>query len=120
MKRPDEILLIAIWNFISSLMAVIGMAAAAIFAYPVIMNLHGIARTGGLFGIGVAMLLLVCYTVVALTGGIGILNRKEWGRVLCIVQAALSLFAFPFGTVIGVFIIIYLGKPEVKDYFAGN
>ncbi len=117
MKRPDEIILIAVWNFFSVLMALIGMVAVVIFAYPVIKELSGISRAGGLFGLGVAMLMLACYTVLAILGGVGILNGKEWGRILCIIQAALSLFAFPFGTLIGIFIIIYLGKPEVKEFF---
>lgn len=117
MKRPDEILLIAVWNFFSVLMALIGMVAVVIFAYPIVTELDGIARTGGLFGLVVAMLMLACYTVLAILGGIGILTGKEWGRIMCLIQASLSLFAVPFGTIIGIFIIIYLGKPEVKEFF---
>lgn len=118
MKRPDEILLIAVWNFFSILIAIIGMVALVLFAYPIVNNLYDIARTGGLFGLAIAMLFLACYVVLAILGGIGILLGKEWGRIICLIQAALSLFAIPFGTIIGIFIIIYLGKPEVKDFFA--
>lgn len=120
MKRPDEILLIAVWNFFSVLMALIGLVAIAIFAYPVINELSGISRTGGLFGLVVAMFMLACYIVLAILGGIGILTGKEWGRIICLIQASLSLFAVPFGTIIGIFIIVYLGKPQVKEFFAAE
>ena len=32
-------------------------------------------------------------------------------------EAALSLFFIPFGTIIGILVIIYLTRPEVRDYF---
>ena len=37
-----------------------------------------------------------------------------------IIVAALSLFWFPVGTAIGILVIIYLAKPEVREYFEGN
>ena len=70
-----------------------------------------------LFGVGIVALFLLVYLVFCLAGGIGILQGKEWGRVLSIVHAALSLLWFPIGTVIGVLILVYLTKPEVKEYF---
>ncbi len=77
-------------------------------------------RMGGfaIFALGVAVLVMVAYFILALMGGIGLLKGREWGRILSIVHAALSLFWVPVGTVIGVLILVYLTKDEVKEYFA--
>ena len=118
MKRPDLLILIAIWQFITAFIALIGICAIAVFAFPdVIGLLWGPALTGGIFGLSVAILLLLVFIGIAITGGIGILRGQEWGRVLSIVHAALSLFFFPIGTTIGILVIIYLTKSEVSEYF---
>ena len=62
---------------------------------------------------------MVGYFVLALMGGIGLLQGREWGRIMTIVHAALSLFWIPIGTVIGALVLVYLTRPEVRDYFAG-
>ncbi len=49
--------------------------------------------------------------------GWGLLGLKGWARWLSIVMAALSLLAFPIGTIIGVLIIWYLLKDEVRQAF---
>jgi len=70
-----------------------------------------------IIGLSIALLVMVAYFILALMGGIGLLKAKEWGRILSIVHAALSLFSVPVGTVIGVLILVYLTKDEVKEYF---
>jgi hypothetical protein len=116
-KRPDMLILIAVWQFLSAFGALIGLIAIALFAYPVINNLDGIARTGGLFGLATGAFFLVCFTILAAAGGFGLLNGTELGRILSIVHASLNLILIPIGTIIGILVIIYLGKPEVKEYF---
>ena len=117
MKRPDLLLLIAIWEFITAFGALIGISAIAVFAFPEAIDpFVGPAIPGAIFGLSIAILVLLCYVGLAVAGGIGILQGKEWGRVLSIVHAALSLFVFPVGTVIGILSIIYLIRPEVTDY----
>ena len=118
MKRPDMLILIAVWQFISSVGAIIGIAAVYIIAYPLIKeNLYGIARKAAIFGVWIGMLMLICIAIVSVASAIGLLSRREWGRMLSIVHAALCLPAIPIGTIIGVLIIQYLAKPEVKEYF---
>jgi hypothetical protein len=46
-----------------------------------------------------------------------LLRGKEWGRVLSLVNAALSLFSPPIGTAAGVLSIIYLTRADVRAYF---
>ncbi len=117
-KRPDLLILIAIWEFITAFGALIGISAIAVFAFPdVIRPLWGPASTGGIFGLSIAVLVLLCYIGIATAGGLGLLNGKEWGRILSIAHAALSLFWIPVGTVIGILSIIYLTRSEVTDYF---
>jgi len=131
MKRPDLLVLIAVWMFLSALGTLIGIAAVSsmfFFTYPW-MCWDGIGGWGmwdmprmgsfAIFALGVAVLVMVAYFILALMGGIGLLKGKEWGRVLSIVHAALSLFWIPVGTVIGILVIIYLVKPEVREYFEG-
>ena len=118
MKRPDLLLLIAIWEFITAFVALIGISAIAVFVFPdAIKDVMGSAIPGIIFGLSIAILVLLCYIGLAIAGGVGILKGKEWGRVLSIVHAALSLFWFPIiGTAIGILSIIYLTRPEITDY----
>jgi Ca2+/Na+ antiporter len=132
MKKPDLLVLIAIWQFITAFIAFVGIAAIAIFAFPAVLGYwdgygYGMMRGnydmpvwGGVFGLSIAILVLLCYLALAVAGGIGLLINKghEWARIVSIVHSALSLFVVPIGTVIGTLSIIYLTKQEVKDYFS--
>lgn len=117
MRKPDLLILVAIWEFISAFFAVVGMAAIVIFAYPAVLELDRMGKLGGLFGLTVGMLVLFIVLVVAVAGGIGLLAGKEWGRVLSLIRAGFSLLSIPIGTIIGILVILYLIKPEVRDYF---
>ena len=121
MKRPDLLLLVAIWAFFSAFLYLIGIAAIAIFALPEALGfMYGPANVGSIFGMSIGMFLLLCCSGLSLAGGIGILKAKSWGRIISIVVAVLSLFWIPVGTVLGVLVLIYLAKPEVREYFEGN
>lgn len=125
MKKPDLLILIAVWEFFVAFMTLIGIGAIVVFAFPAVlgdwyywnggMMMDG--RVGGVFGLGVAIVFLFCWLIVSIAGGIGLISGKEWGRITSIVHSALSLFSVPVGTVIGILAIIYLTKPEVKEYF---
>jgi len=131
MKKPDLLVLIAIWQFITAFCAFVGIAAIAIFAFPSVLGYwdsygYGMIRGAydmpvwaGVFGLSIAILVLLCYLGLAIAGGIGLTLNKghEWARIVSIVHSALSLFAVPVGTVIGTLSIIYLTKQEVRDYF---
>lgn len=122
MKRPDLLLLIAIWEFITAFIALIGISAIAVFALPdAISPWWGWEpEVGAIFGLSVGILVLLCYIGIAIAGGMGLLKGKEWGRILSIVHAALSIFWFPIGTAIGVLSIIYLTRPEVTEYIKSS
>lgn len=135
MKRPDLIVLIAVWEFLSAFGVLIGIGALAstfFFAAPWMMmgewngwngwQMWGAPNVSGfvIACLSVALLIMVAYFILALMGGIGLLKGKEWGRILSIVHAALSLFSMPIGTVIGILVLIYLTKTEVREYFTSG
>jgi len=117
MKRPDLLLLVAIWAFFSAFLYFLGIAAIAIFAFP---EALGQANVGSIFGMSIGMFVLLCCSGLSLAGGIGILKAKSWGRIISIIVAVLSFFWIPVGTVLGVLVLIYLMKAEVREYFEGS
>jgi hypothetical protein len=117
MKRPDLLIVIAIWEFLSALGSLIGVVAILIFAFPGISPYAGPPDPGTIFGLGIAILFLLGGAGIAVAGGIGLILGQEWGRILTMVHSVLSLFAIPCGTVIGILVLIYLMKPETREYF---
>src|SRR5262245_2141889 len=63
---------------------------------------------------------LICglFAAMYLVTGIGILKMRNWGRILGIVMAAVSLLKFPFGTVFGIYAMVILFKKETEALFA--
>jgi hypothetical protein len=103
-------------------------------ARGVIILLVGIAGFVVLTGIGVisgdstafGVLGLIGTIVLALMGliavpsviaGIGLLMRKEWGRILALVVGILSLIDIPFGTALGVYTIWVLMDAGGRQVF---
>lgn len=122
MKRPDGVTIIAVYEFLSAIPSVLGIcgylgfALLGTFSGPE--GSIGIAEvTVGLFALGIPVLLIGVGGVLAVITGWGLLGLKGWARWLAIVLAALSLLAFPIGTIIGVLIIWYLLKDEVRQAF---
>jgi len=117
MRRPDELILIAVWEFITAAGALIGMSAIFIFAFPEVTHLHGVDNVGAVFSLSIAVIFLFITASLAVVAGIGLLAGKEWGRVLSIAYATFSLLRIPFGTIIGILAIVYLVKPQIREYF---
>jgi hypothetical protein len=121
MKRPDLLILVAIWQFVSAFLLLIGIVALSIFSFPEALGfLDGPVNTGSIFGHSIAIFFLLCLIGLSLAGGIGVLKAKSWGRIISMVNAILSLFNIPIGTVIGIFVLMYLSKTEVREYFEGS
>jgi hypothetical protein len=129
MKKPDLLILIAIWQFFTAFIALVGIAAIALFAFPAVIDNWDYGwgsmgwrsgMMGGVFGLSVAILFFVCFMAFAIAAGVGLMLKRghEWARIVSIVHSALSLFAPPIiGTIIGTLSIIYLVRQDVRDYF---
>jgi hypothetical protein len=45
---------------------------------------------------------------LAVAAGWGLMERTQWGRIVAIVAAILSLLKFPFGTALGIWTLVVL------------
>jgi hypothetical protein len=65
----------------------------------------------------IAWLFLVLRGVLCAVAGWGLLERAEWGRIMAIVVAVLSLIKFPIGTALGIAtLVILLGYRNTALY----
>lgn len=117
-KRPNQLVLIAIWQFLTVLpilyflLMYVGLAAGQISATDWIGLL--------LWVYGAALAGILGYIVVPVVGGIGLMKGHEWGRKLSIAYAILSLALLPIGTIIGILSLRYLMRKDVKEYFSAG
>ena len=121
MKRPDLLVLVAIWEFVSAFFALVGIALVGALAIPATVDaLWGDALAFFVVALGFGVLLLLGTVGLGVAAGIGLLTGREWGRILAIIHGVLGLFNVPIGTVIGVLVLVYLTRPEVVEYFRGS
>jgi hypothetical protein len=55
-----------------------------------------------------AWVVIVIRAGLALVAGWGLMERSEWGRIVAIVAAFLSILKFPFGTALGIWTLVVL------------
>jgi hypothetical protein len=72
MKRPDLLIAIAIWRFIVASILVIGIIAIAVFAFPEAVE---DADTGALFGLSIAIIVLLALISLSVAAGIGLIGK---------------------------------------------
>ncbi len=138
--RPTGIVLIAIYHFLAAAFLVClaialgigGSVLGAMFAAGNSIPLGGMGLFVGIVGAAFTLI----FAVVAALAGYGVWTFREWGRILCIVLAAISiLFSLPgllfmglrFGFFLGgyrliklaisVLIIWYLLQPQIRSLF---
>ncbi len=64
--------------------------------------------------------LMVVLALPGLLAGIGLLRRKEWGRILALIVGVFDLLNFPIGTLIAVYSFFVLLQSSATPYFAGT
>ncbi|MEZ4769835.1 MAG: hypothetical protein R2844_15560 [Caldilineales bacterium] len=64
--------------------------------------------------------LMVVLAIPGFIAGIGLLKRKNWGRILAIIVAAFDLINFPIGTVIALYSFYVLFQHSADAYFRGS
>jgi uncharacterized membrane protein (DUF2068 family) len=111
--RPGIVTLLAVLQFIGGALAgavglaCLGLAAAADDATP-----RTVLLVVGAFLGAIGALQVVC--------GVGLWKLRQYGRIMQIVFASIGLISFPFGTVIGILILVYLTKPGIALLFSGR
>jgi hypothetical protein len=116
-RRPDGVVLVALWAFFNTFLGVCGIVGISVFAFPSVIEDTHSGLAGALAGLSFGTLLLAASVVATAASGIGLMMGKEWGRILGIVHAALQLIWIPVGTILGVLAMLYLMRPQVRKYF---
>jgi hypothetical protein len=119
MKRPDGVTAIAVWFFVDALlMLFFACMLVAIPASGVIDEINDpIGEFWVVFTLTCGVIFILLSGLLSVIAGWGLLRMKEWARWLAVILGIFSLFAFPIGTVIGVLIIWYLLKEDVREAF---
>ena len=61
--------------------------------------------------------LLAVLGIPGILAGVGLLRRRNWGRVLAIIVTVLGLVNFPLGTILGVYALWVLLQNSASEYF---
>ncbi len=72
-----------------------------------------ILRTVGVF----TSVIIGIFALPEVIGGIGLLKKKEWARILVLVLCFLNLVAIPLGTALSIYTFIILFKDETIELF---
>lgn len=74
---------------------------------------------GWIFGGFGVVITLIFLTLGGLSIKAGINIRKRKNRMFCMVVDAILCLMIPFGTIVGIFGLVMLTKPEVEETFTG-
>ena len=72
----------------------------------------------GIVGTSVGVF-LAALSVPGIGAGIGLLQRKSWGRFLAMVVGVLGMLNVPLGTLIGIYALWALMQDSAAEYFGG-
>jgi hypothetical protein len=78
-------------------------------------DVNGIAFMTGLAT--VIFYFLIILAIPSILGGIGLLKRKKWARILVLILGCLNLPNIPLGTTLGVYTLWVLIKDETVALF---
>ncbi len=62
--------------------------------------------------------LVLIPAIPCLIGGVGLLRQAPWARIVVMVLGCVSLLAIPFGTILGIYTIWALTRPEAVALLA--
>lgn len=70
-------------------------------------------------GTVISFVLFFC-SIPGIIGGIGLLNRQGWARILVIILGFLKLLNIPIGTALGIYTIWVLFNKETEKLFSAE
>jgi hypothetical protein len=126
-----HISLVAILNIVYRSLAIIGAIVLFCIAYGFSFLMRFISHFNNndmqdipadVFGIVQIVLtiigiLILIFAVVGIIGAIGVLKKKEWGRITLLIVSFFSLLSIPLGTILGVYSIWVLLNDETIRLF---
>jgi predicted permease len=62
-------------------------------------------------------ILVLVFSIIGIIGAIGVLKKKEWGRITMLVISFFNLIRIPLGTILGVYSIWVLLNDETIRLF---
>ncbi len=62
-------------------------------------------------------IIMIIVSVAGIIGGVGVLKRKEWGRITTLIISFLNLLRVPLGTALGIYSLWALLNDEVIKKF---
>jgi hypothetical protein len=103
-------------------LSALGLLAALIVLVATVGGglLSGDARAAAITsGVGVVVALFIAaLSLPGIIGGVGLLKRRSWSRILVLVLCVLNLLSFPFGTAVGAYGLWVLTRPEAHRILA--
>lgn len=93
-------------------------ASLAMVGVGVAMAEAGHGLMGSILGMLIVILLAV-FSLPGLIGGVGLLMKKSWGRIVVLVLSFLHLINVPFGTALGAYSIWVLLQEDARDVLSG-
>ncbi|MCO6453207.1 MAG: hypothetical protein J5I90_20670 [Caldilineales bacterium] len=117
-NRTDGISIIAIYFFLSGFLSLMSLCGLMFLGYGIFFNVDDTGSQAlALVGLSCGLVIVLAAGLASLIVGYGVWNMRSWARWAAIVLAVLALPGFPIGTVIGILIIWYLLKDDVRPLF---
>ena len=100
--RPKGVTILAVFQILVGIIYVaLGLVSGAL-----------IGILGAAFGV-----IVLIVGIFAIVTGLALFTGKNWARILIMIGGVLDLIDIPIGTIIGIVILWYFTRPEVKEYF---
>jgi hypothetical protein len=114
-----HILVVAVLNLVFGTIGILGgiIALIAISGGGVISGDPTAMKITGIVGLAVGFFFFLT-SVPGVIGGIGLLKRRGWARILLMIIAVLGLMNIPIGTAVGIYTLWVLMNEKTAQLFA--
>ncbi len=124
MSRQDAETHVKIVGWLHIVLSILGLLGAAFLLLIFLVIGLLLARADEPEALGVLAIIAIAIgfflfllSAPGLVGGIGLLKRQNWARILVLILSVLQLFNVPFGTALGVYSLWALTRPETMALF---